>query len=66
MVGAAAQARLLTIGVDQKSELGGNHHPVSDRCERFPDKNLVRISPVDLGGVEERDPGLQCHLDGFE
>ena len=63
MLGAAAQARLPTIGVDQKSELGGNHHPVTDRRERFPDKNLVRISPVDLGGVEERDAQIDCRPD---
>ena len=56
MIGSAAQVRLRTIGVNQKSELGGNHHPVADRCERFPDKNLVRLSPVALGGVKERGP----------
>ena len=34
--------------------------PVADRCDCFPEKNLVRLSPVALGGVKERDTQIDC------
>ena len=54
VLGAAVQAGG-AAAVEGETELGGDHHLVSDRSQRPADELLVGERPVDLGGVEERD-----------
>ena len=44
-------------------ELGGDHDLVADRGKCLADELLVGEWPVDLGGVEERDPALDGGAD---
>ena len=64
MFGPAVEAGLLfKILIDLEAELGGNHHPVPHRPQRFAYHLLIRERAVDLGGVEERDTALHGRTD---
>ena len=55
LLGAASVPTDLAVD-DVPAELGGDHDLVAQRRQRLPDEFLVDVGPVDLGGVEERDP----------
>ena len=63
VLGPAVQARAACRRVELEAELGGDHHLVAERRERFADQLLVRERAVDLGGVEERDAALDGRAD---
>ena len=46
------------VRIEVEPELGGDHHLLAERGERFAHELLVRERAVDLGGVEERDAAL--------
>jgi hypothetical protein len=41
--------------LDVEAELGCNHHPVPNGRQGLADDLLVRVEPVNFGGVEEGD-----------
>ena len=52
----AVEAPLLgVLGVDVEAELGCDHDLIAERSERLADQLLVRVRPVDFGGVEKGD-----------
>ncbi len=64
MLRAAADPMVLArLGIDVEAELGGDHHRVADRAERFADHLLVGEGPVDLRRVEEGHPALHGGAD---
>ena len=58
VVGAAVHTDVAPLGVDVEAELGGDDDIVANRRQCLADELLVDVGPVDLGGVEERDPAL--------
>ena len=59
----AVHAALSGRPVDVDAELGGDHHLVADRLQRFADDLFVRVRAIDLGGVEEGDAALEGRPD---
>ena len=62
----AVQARLarpLVVSAQVEPELGGDHHLLAERGERFADEFLVRERAVHLGGVEERHPAVHRRVE---
>src|SRR5947209_20082611 len=45
------------------TEFGRNHRFIPARAESAPKELLALPRPVDVGGVEETDPGIQCGVD---
>ena len=58
MLGPAVQARLLHAARDVEAELGGDHHPVTHRAQRFADQAFIGEGAIDFGSVEERDAAI--------
>ena len=52
--------------VHRVAELRRQHDAVSPPFERAPDEVLARALAVDVGGVEERDAGLERGVDHGE
>ena len=52
---AVEAAAALPVGLDIKTELGGDHDPVAERRESFADEFFVDEWAIDFGGVEEGD-----------
>src|SRR5580698_1653077 len=42
-----------TVGIRLEAELGGDHHLITKRSQRFADQLFVSERTVDLGGVKE-------------
>nr|BFE73389.1 hypothetical protein GCM10020092_066900 [Actinoplanes digitatis] len=57
VLGTAVHA-VRAAAADVEAELGGDDDPVAQRLEGLADQLLVDVGAVDLGGVEERDAGL--------
>jgi len=59
---SAVQPRLPAT-FEREAELGGNHHLVANRAERFANDLFVRERPVRFGRVEERDAAIDRGAD---
>jgi len=60
---SAAQAHVVDLGAHASPHFGGKHHLVSFALERFP-QDLLRLAiGIDVGGIEEIDPGIEGHVD---
>jgi hypothetical protein len=46
------------VGIEFKTELGGDGHAIAEGSEGFPDELFVGERAVDFGGVEEGDAAL--------
>ncbi len=57
------QPRIVGPRAHLEARLGGDQQLVTTALDRFPDDLLGRTVRVDVGGVDEVHPGVQCHVD---
>ena len=65
VLGPAVQGSPLAsvLRIRRQAELGGDHHLVAERSERFAHEFFVGERAVDFGGVEERDAAFDGRAD---
>jgi len=63
VLGAAVHAEPFAVGAQLEPELGGDHDLLPGRGRGLRHELLVRVGPVDLSGVEERDATLDGRAD---
>src|SRR5678815_5169887 len=55
MLRPAIETDLLTFGTKLETELGSNHHFLTERRKRFANEFFIRERTVHFGSIEERD-----------
>src|SRR5215469_2613360 len=67
MLGPAVHAGLLTrLWIDREAELGGDHHPVTERRQSLADDLLIGEGAVDLGRVKQSEAKLHRLADELD